>query len=294
MSLRDFLFQGSPPPTVSTGSVSIPNMPDWYSEYLRGLFARSNAVAGEQFQVYPGQRVAGFTPDQTRAFDMTRQRIGNWQPSVQQGINTASSVAQGFDPSQLTQFRSPFINNVVDRIGQLGMRRFNEEMLPQVNDQFVGAGQFGSSRHREFTNRAMRDANESITGMQSDALQRAEEAAMSNYRAFNDQRLQGAGALGQLGSNMAQLSAADAASMDAVGQLQQGLNQRGLDVAYQDFVEQRDFPRNNLGMMSNIIRGLSMPSGTATTQTQVSPVTGPSGLQQLSSLYSIYRGVNAR
>ena len=294
MSLRDFLFQGSPPPTISTGSVSIPNMPDWYSEYLRGLFARSNAVTGEQFQVYPGQRVAGFTPDQTRAFDMTRQRIGNWQAPVQQGLGIASTVAQGFDPNQLGRFRSPFINNVVDRIGQLGMRRFNEEMLPQVNDQFVGAGQFGSERHRMFTNRAMRDANESITGMQGDALQRAEEAAMSNYGAFMDRQLQGAGALSQLGSNVAQLSTADAASLDAVGQIQQSLNQRGLDVGYQDFVDQRDFPRSNLGLMSSIIRGIQVPVSQTTTQTQAAPAVGPSGLQQLSSLYSIYRGINSR
>ncbi|CAB4142697.1 hypothetical protein UFOVP435_13 [uncultured Caudovirales phage] len=293
MSISDFLFQGSPPPTVSTGSVSIPNMPDWYSEYLRGLFARTNAVTGENYQPYPGARIADRTGLQQQAVDLTQQKIGAWQPAVNTATATAGSIAGNFNPSQVQSFMSPYMDNVVNRIGTLGARNFNENLLPAVNDQFVGAGQFGSSRHMDFAARALRDSNESITGLQTDALQKGTEAAFANMNNFRQTQLQGAGALGQLGAIQGQLGAADAASLDAAGQQIQNFNQRGLDTAYQSFVDQRNYPRDNIALLNSIVRGLSIPSGTTQSGTAVSPTVGPTGLQQLASLYSVYKGATS-
>jgi hypothetical protein len=265
-------------------------MPDWYSEYLRGLFAKTNAVTGENYQPYPGARIADRTALQNQAMDLTQQKIGSWKPAVNSATNAASSVAAPFDPSQVNQFMSPYMDSVVNRIGTLGARNFNENLLPGVNDQFVGAGQFGSSRHMDFAARALRDSNESITGLQTDALQKGVEAAYNNMNNFRQTQLQGVSALGQLGAMQGQLGAADAASLDAAGQQMQSFNQRGLDTAYQNFLDQRNYPRDNITLLNSIVRGLPIPSGQTTTGTAPASVVGPTGLQQLSSLYSIYRG----
>lgn len=80
------------------------------------------------------------------------------------------------------------------------------------------------------------------------------------------QALQGAQTLGQLGEGQ---QAADLrllqAQQAAAGQTQ-NLEQRGLDLAYADFLRQRDYPMEQLGYYSNLLRGLPIQMGsTATT-----------------------------
>jgi hypothetical protein len=87
MSL-DYLFNGAPPQSV-TGSVSsVSGMPDWYQEYLRGIAGQATSVAGQGYQQYDGQRLAGFNQDQQNAFDTKRQSQGAWQPWMQGGLSS--------------------------------------------------------------------------------------------------------------------------------------------------------------------------------------------------------------
>jgi hypothetical protein len=37
MSLSDFLFQGSPPPSVTTYGSSSASMPAWFEDYQKGI-----------------------------------------------------------------------------------------------------------------------------------------------------------------------------------------------------------------------------------------------------------------
>ena len=42
------------------------------------------------------------------------------------------------------------------------------------------------------------------------------------------------------------------------------MNQRGMDMGYQDFLRQQAFPREQLSMFSNILRGLPITPGSTT------------------------------
>lgn len=96
------------------------------------------------------------------------------------------------------------------------------------------------------------------------------------------------GALAQLAQS---LGYRDAAALDAIGTQQQNLNQRNLDLAYGDFREQRDFPRQTVEWLSNIIRGL--PTSTTTTSNNVGPANTyqPSGLAQIGALGTALGGI---
>ena len=62
-----------------------------------------------------------------------------------------------------------------------------------------------------------------------------------------------------LGQKAQALGLSGAAATEAVGAEQQAMNQKNLDLAYQDFLTQTQYPEQQLGFLSNIIRGL--PSG---------------------------------
>ena len=79
----------------------------------------------------------------------------------------------------------------------------------------------------------------------------------------------------------------------AAGQEQRGLSQQLLDSSYADFLAQRDYPMEQLGYFSNLMRGIPVGLGsTATTYAQppsmASQLTG-AGIAGL-GMYNLARG----
>jgi hypothetical protein len=315
MGVLDFLWQGSPPPSTTTYGVQTSGIPQFLSDYTQGLLSKSNAVSGEAYQPYGQPRIAQFTPDQLQAFDMTRQTAGQFQPAVTGAIETAqgttdyNALASGapflgqaagtFTGSNVAPYLNPYIENVVNRVGELGARNLREQLMPAIGDQFIKAGQYGSSTMQQTVGRALRDVEESVLAEQNKALAQGYNTAgqlfgtdMSRIAGIGqtagnltsqtarDQlaAAQQTGALANLGQTM---GLRDAAAIEAVGQTQQAQGQRNLDLAYQDFVEQRDYPKTQLAFMSNMLRGV--PYGTTTSTSQTGPASSyqPSPLAQL-------------
>lgn len=76
--------------------------------------------------------------------------------------------------------------------------------------------------------------------------------------------LQGAGQLGALGGQEFQQGMDINKLQNAYGGQQQALRQQGMDLAYQDFLNEQNYPYKQLGFFSDMIRGL--PLGQVTTQ----------------------------
>lgn len=279
----DFLFNGSPPANTTAATVSQTNMPDWYQEYTRGLLAKSNAIAAEPYQAYGGQRIADPGADVTQSYDLTRQNIGNYQPAMNLGQQYLTTAGGGFNQTEFDKYLNPYTENVNSRIAQLGQRNLTENLLPGVNQTFTGAGQFGGSRHADFTARAVRDANESILGQQAQTMLNAQNAAMQGYQ--QGQQITGASGqqLGALGQAVQGAGIKDAAALQAIGQEQQALQQKSLDTAYQDFLTQRDWDLNRAQFLNQQIRGFNPPTSTASTSSQPGDYRSysPSPLSQL-------------
>jgi hypothetical protein len=83
--------------------------------------------------------------------------------------------------------------------------------------------------------------------------------------------LQGQQLLGQLGAQQQGLAMDRLKALQAMGQQQQALGQQGIDTAYQDFINQRDYGRNNLSFMSGILRGLNVQPESNVIQYQQQP-----------------------
>lgn len=103
-----------------------------------------------------------------------------------------------------------------------------------------------------------------------------------------------AGALSQL-ANMAQMGqgmrAADVAALETAGGTQQAQQQRQLDAAYQQFMEQQMYPRQQLDWLSTQVRGMAPITPQTTTQQGYTTQYGPSPLSQLASGLFAYKGL---
>lgn len=365
MALLDFLFEGTPPPQVTSYGSTSANLPDWFSAYAQALAAKASAVAGEPYQGYTGPRVAPLTVDQTGAYGAVRGALGTSAPRYDAAGNlvaaggTASSLgaadpliaaarglsptgaaapylagASGTFPEAASAYMSPYITGVTDRIAELGTRNLTENVLPRIQDEFIAAGQPGSSRSAEFSSRAVRDAVNEIAGQQSLALQSGYGLAGSQYATDAARKaalaataggLTGTeqGALGNLAQLTGQLTGetagrgitagtqlgalagarqqtgtAEAAALEAAGAAEQANQQQNLDVAYQRFLEERNYPRTNIELLNAALRGVPMATSTTTTGTAPATVMGSSPLAQIAggglSAAAIYSLLNKK
>lgn len=324
MGIADFLFEGRAPPATTTYGTRTDNIPQWMSDYTQGLIARANAVAAEPYQLYGGPRIAGFTPDTQRAFEQTRQSANAFQSPLTQAFSLTnqatqrgglSSAAPYMDtasrtfPTAVQQYMDPYQQHVTDRASELAARTFREQLMPSIDSRFIRSGQYGSSAMQESAQRAARDVTEQLQQQAASQLSQGYQTAgqlfgqdqartaglaqLAGQLGGQEQAalLQAGQQYGNLGQLSQQLGLQGASALDTIGQMQQGLNQRNLDVAYQDFVNQTQFPRQTIDWMSSVIRGLPTPTSSQTTQVGPASVYQPSPLAQLGSAFAGVAGL---
>lgn len=97
--------------------------------------------------------------------------------------NPYLTAAAGKSYSDVANYMSPYQTGVMDVIAKQGARNLSENLLPNVSDAFIRAGQFGGSRMGEFGNRAVRDTQEAILNQQAQLANQGYGQAMSAAQA---------------------------------------------------------------------------------------------------------------
>ena len=296
-------------PTSST--VTQTNLPAWAQPYSEDVLGRAQALTTQNpYQSYQGQRTADFTPMQQQAFNT----IGNMQvsPQNQQASNIGAATGIGglmagqnynqmaTNPNAVQAFMSPYQQNVTDYQKQQAVMDYGRQ-LPGQQAQATNAGAFGGSRQAIVEGEGQRNLQNTLAGIQATGSQNAFNNAQQAQQFGANLGLQGmglanqsAGLMGQMGQqNYAQQMGINAAQQQA-GAQQQAFNQQGLSNQYQDFLNQQNYPYQQLGFMSDILHGT--PTGsTSTSQTSAAP---PSMFGQIAGLglagYGISNALNKK
>lgn len=318
-----FLFDGKPPPSVTTYGSTTSNVPQWLSDYTQGVVNQANTVAGQPYQEYGGPRIAGMTPEQNQAFQLAQGNVGKYKPLLEGAADTTKGVlgqvtpgiagnmegaGRSFTGSTVGQYMNPYAENVTNRATQLANRNFNEQLLPGIQDMFTRAGQYGSTRMADTVMKGARDVSENLQSAADASLAQGYTSGASIFGADASRQgtlaqlgvnagLTGAQQLGTLGKDLSQMGLTDAATMENIGQQKQGQTQKNLDLAHSDFEAQRDYPKQQTDWLSNIIRGIpnnAIPTSTTTQST--APFQG--NMQQglvgsLGSLLSLWKAIQS-
>lgn len=237
----------------STATQYTSNIPEYASGAFMNLVGKSEALSDAPYQAYTGQRIQGFDNLQNQSFD----RAG--------GLASASFL----NPGMSQAYMSPYMQNVVD-IQKREAARDADIARTQRNAQAVKAGAFGGSRQAIMDAEANRNLMTQMGDIQGRGLQSAFEQGQRQFNTEFGQQMDTTQMLNQLG-----------------GQRQQ-LGQRQLDQQYADFQAQRDYPYQQLGFLSDILRGVS-----GSTRTMYSTQPRASGLQTLAGLGTAAAGLFA-
>jgi hypothetical protein len=139
-------------------------------------------------------------------------------------------------------FMNPFIDNVVNRYGELGARTLQEQLMPAIQNKYIQNGQLGGptrpgtgatgapSGMMTDATRALRDVQEGVAKQQQAALSEGYNTALSASQAEQQRMGQLAQTAGGLGFQQQQVLGNAGQQMGALGQQYAniGLNQQQL------------------------------------------------------------------
>jgi hypothetical protein len=290
----------APDKTTTTSQASLP---DYISPYVNRFLPRAETVSTMPYQTYGGQRLAEFSQDTQDAFGKAREAAG-MDPT---GIMGAQQTAQGLSGYQAGNigtgdwttanqqgYMNPYIQNVLDVQKQRSQQKFLEDQQMR-NAGAVQAGAFGGNRRFVQDSLAQRDLNQQLQEQEATGLQSAYDRAMQQYstdagrqlqaQMAQEQARQGAAGINlqgaqfgaDLDSNLLKYRLDQAGALSDVGAKEQQREQAGLDLAYQDFQRQQNYPYEQLSKYMSLLYGNPIQSNV--TQTEVTPA--PDFLSQL-------------
>jgi hypothetical protein len=280
-------------------STQTQDLPDWAKPYAQEVLGKGSALASAPYQAYQGERIAQFTPLQQQAF----QGAGAMAPSAATGEAVTRALGTSYDPyatgqfgAQASQYMDPYMQNVVG-IQQREAARASEMQRNQNQAGAVQSGAFGGSRQaiveaERQRNLATQQGDIQARGLQ-DAYSRGQNQFNTEQQLREQSKQYGAG-LGLQGLQTALTGAGqqfqqgmDVNKLQAgYGTQQQQQVQNILGQQYQDFLDQKRFPYQQLEFQSNLLRGT--PSGTTSTMYAPGPSTSAQLLGAGTSLAGAY------
>ena len=232
---------GSAPANTTSATTATQDLPDWAKPYAQDVLSKGKAVTDinqNPYQAYGGERVAGFS-------NLQNQSMAN-DGNIQTG-------PQGFQQG-VSGYMNPYMNQILaPRLAEAN-RQYDISGM-NANAQATQAGAFGGGRQALMQAENERNRNMGLQSIYGQGLDTAFGNAQNQYNQGFGQNIQAIGLQNQLGGQ------------------QQAQAQRGLDVGYQDFLTQKNYPYQQLSYMANLVRGTPMGMNTQSQVYQAPPTT---------------------
>ena len=304
------------------------DIPEWVSAAGRQLYDQSAEIASQDFPGYEGARIATYGDDNNKLTDLERQGIdllaqGNepFQEYMDNASEMANTLGQGYDQASRKDLlgdnfsmasAKPYMDMYQSSIDPAiaEIERQTQRNLMGDSAAAARAGAFGGSRQglREAETitegsrlagdaraqagaRAMEFASGRFDQERSARLA-AEQARRSGYETQEAGRLRATETLQGFAPLAQGLNEQAASGMISGGQAQRQLDQQALDMAYGDYVEQRNYPQQQLNFALGALQGVPYETRTIGleqgTQYSQSPSIYGQTLGGLGSLASAY------
>lgn len=229
-----------------------------------GLYSgaqRAAPLSAAQLQL--GQQIQEMgTPAQ---FQMGTGALGSAYGAIGGGLPSL------LDQGMLQQYMSPYAQGVVDVQKQKAIEDAQKAQLG-ANLGAARQGTYGGARQLLAQTERERALGQQLGDIQSRGLQAAYEAAQKGLEAERSAEIQRAQTLGTLGSQFGQLGVTQQAAdidrlktLGAYGDLERAITQQQKDIDYQNMMERILFPEQQLGKLSEFIRGIPTDQTTTTT-----------------------------
>ena len=223
-------------------------------------------LAGQGARGVTGSEIAGFmNPYATNVIDAAARKFTEEGARQQTNLGAKAAMSGGFGGS-----RAAILSGMQSRSQQEGIGDLYSKGLSSAYESALKAAQEGRTRQIQGAQTQAQAAGQSTAagnlarsasgeirqfGALQGSLAGQQRQLMNSTRQLGDS---------QRGLGMDQIKAAEArqriggtdvASQLGVAGLQQGIDQRAMDVAYADFLREQEYPKDQLNFLSGIIEG---------------------------------------
>jgi hypothetical protein len=256
-------------------------IPDWQQGQVQANEQTATALSAQPYPTYSGQLIAGFTPQQTQGMTMAQNAStaqapdltaaeglagaapGAASPYYAQAASQIQAATQPWNAQTAAQYMSPYAQSALaPQIQALGIQQ--QQNANQIGSQATMAGAFGDAQYGNEQALNNLYANQSLNQLEQTGMNSAYNTGLQAFGQQQQAGLQGASQSANIGSSLAtnDLNAASAygslgqaqqstgiAGANAVfnaGTQQQQLNQSQLTEAYQNFMNQANYPYQQL------------------------------------------------
>lgn len=265
-----------------------------YSSNVNDYFAGPSPLMQQSYQGMANMKVA---PQIGEGSVMANQGGAGLMASAVPAMGMSGQAAMSgrnyqnmaTDPNAISSYMSPYMQNVVNYQKGQALRDFQMGQ-PMMQAKAVGQGAFGGNRMALQQAEAQRGLMSQLQGIEATGSQNAFQNAQQAQQFGANLGLQGlqtglqgigtaqagltgginaANTLGNLGQNQYGQQMGILQGQNQFGTQQQQMEQAKINQAISNYATEQQYPYMQLGMMSNMLRGLPMQA--ATTQTYQNP-----------------------
>ncbi len=237
-------------------------VPAFQQQQYQDIYQQARGLAQQPFIPYTGPQVAGFSPDELRAFGATRQQFGRAQQfdPFAQRQQLMQQPAPSLLGADIAAYRSPFEQQVVD-VALGDIQRQADIAQQRAQEQAIRAGAFGGSRGAILEAEAARPYAEQVARvapqLRQAGFEQAQRAAESDIeRQLRQQQFQ-AGLIGQ----QEQAQRAAVSGLLGTGAQQRALQQQALGAGRAEFERALRYPQQQFGLLSQALSGIPAMQG---------------------------------
>ena len=305
-------------PTADIDHLTFAGKPVWYNNFVKNIAIRTAKLTNPEksYPYYNKPRIAKSSKEEDIAYDLLsknllepeyketfKQTIEDLEDlkteSPTQNLSDADKRAKEKTTNEnIEDYVNPKTNSVLDLIQKRALRNFKENIMPKVSAPFIARGSFNTGARAEAQARARRDLMEGLmdseTQFLANAYDKARETASTDKKTYLNYKLSKAGLendeiirKGKIAEDINKLldtnhknKLLDMEALRTVGQNRRDVEQQDLNLKYEEFKNQEDYPLRQVDILNKMVHQLPVGSILGETSNKSSP---PTRNEQVSS-----------
>jgi hypothetical protein len=241
--------------------------PTWVSNTAQQAVGIGQRIAGQQYQAYDGERVAGLSENEQAGMQMARDTAGAAQPYYDQSAALAERGSQQFADADMSQYMNPYIENALDPAARK-IREQGSRQQMALDSRSASMNAFGGSRAALMQQGITEGTLEATSDLYKTGLADAYKHGVSIWGDERARDMQASGRFQDLGTSVSNANKTDIATLMTTGATDRSIQQSMRDFDYQQFIENRDWDFRSMGALIASLEGTKGSYDTKQTSTE--------------------------
>ena len=246
-------------PAVGAQMISTTELPPELRPYYKDILSKAQALyqdkTAEGYKPYTGPTLAEFTPEQQQVQTGIAGLVGSGEPVYEEAMGLARQTATPFSTEQIESYMSPYQQAVTDIEKREAQKQYETQVLPELAAKAAQAQAFGGSRQAILEGMAADTQQRLLADIQTKGSAQAYQDAVNRLQADRTATGQAATDLANLGAARYKQATTELSGLQAVGQEKQRQAQTALNEAFQQYLDEQQFPYDTMSKYQSVVTG---------------------------------------